>query len=967
MATQYQEGQTATHPDGRKIRYTSGEWVPLTEDGRPSYTPRPEIMTGARELSDGSIVAGRQIIRGAQSGVSPETRSRINLSIGPAVRAQDNIVELEKTSQPYNDEWGAALLDKVPDWGALSPVARAWGGENFQDYDQSVATIEASLLPIFSGLAVTESEAKRFIRANQPQIGDTALTLRDKNANIQSVLNAAASAVNKEIPYPEVGIYGDPGYRERVPGVNDGRIEEGDDGLPSYPGINEASANVAGGYEIGPDGRPIAPAPSPGSPDAPIDISGLSADDLLKLQPGQSIRFPDGRVERLSGAPRIGAGGEEVAPGVYAEEVTPDSAVADRRDDFGVVRALDAGVRGAADILTLTFADEIAAGGDALIGRGAGDTFQDRYRSNLDVQRAIDESDREDVPIARGTGQVAGSVLPFARVGRAAVTAPQALRNAPRAVRGAATLGRNALAGAGISALSAAGTDEGDVLQRAQAGLQAAPVGAAVGGAVAPVASALAAPITRVGQRAARFVGRQAGRAGSALGIPQASALTARATPDPLIGAIDQMAPRVRNVSQLETRANALRAEGIEPALVDTIDSGQRGVMRALATRQTPARAAAQEFAEARAVGMQDRMSVQARRRISDDPRTPQEIRDAAAQQARQEAAPLYERAYAQPFTPTPVIEDLLQRPAGQAALARARRIAANEGRNPDELGLLEDGIANPTMQTMDYVKRGLDDVLESYRDPVSGRLNLDTEGRAVEGIRQQFRNELTSINPTYGEALGAYADNIRLQRAVDIGERFMSMEADDFGRAIATLNPAEQEVARAAARRAVERSAGRQGGAATTATTLSGGREQALRSSALLGEEGAANLQRGVRAERDVLNAAREINPRQGSETSLNLQDSAVAAGAGEVMNDLGRMAARPITGTAQTILRRVQSRGFSNDQAEAIVMAAIDPSRTDELIRLLSQRMTRRQARSQARAIRFALSANAGENSVQ
>ena len=131
--TQYQEGQTATHPDGRKLRFTSGEWVPLSSDGQATYTPRPEYGAGARELPDGTIMNGRQIIRGAQNGVSAETRGRINLSLGPAVRAQDNIAQLERNGQPYNRDWGAALVDKVPDWGLLSPVARLWGGADFQD------------------------------------------------------------------------------------------------------------------------------------------------------------------------------------------------------------------------------------------------------------------------------------------------------------------------------------------------------------------------------------------------------------------------------------------------------------------------------------------------------------------------------------------------------------------------------------------------------------------------------------------------------------------------------------------------------------------------------------------------------------------------------------------------------------------------------------------------------------------
>jgi len=48
------------------------------------------------------------------------------------------------------------------------------------------------------------------------------------------------------------------------------------------------------------------------------------------------------------------------------------------------------------------------------------------------------------------------------------------------------------------------------------------------------------------------------------------------------------------------------------------------------------------------------------------------------------------------------------------------------------------------------------------------------------------------------------------------------------------------------------------------------------------------------------------------------------------------------------------LRQRGFSDQEAEAVVRIAIDPARYDEAINLLAQRMTRREARNSVRAIR-------------
>src|SRR3546814_2201273 len=107
----------------------------------------------------------------------------------------------------------------------------------------------------------------------------------------------------------------------------------------------------------------------------------------------------------------------------------------------------------------------------------------------------------------------------------------------------------------------------------------------------------------------------------------------------------------------------------------------------------------------------------------------------------------------------------MLQTPAGRQALAQARTIAANEGRDPNALGFdldMEGNViltSSPSPQTIDLVKRGFDDVLEGYRDPTSGRLNLDEGVRAVEGLRQRYLGEADRLYPdTYPQARAAFA-----------------------------------------------------------------------------------------------------------------------------------------------------------------------------------------------------------------
>lgn len=951
MVEQYKEGAVAEDGRGNFLVYRSGQWFPSQSDGRPlERIPRPDFGANHYQLPNGDIVrqgprGGQETVEnfggaggGAGGGalVGADARGRYNIGADSlAASARAAATEEAKGGNPLNRDWGAVLLNSVDldprgdsSFRPFAPVARIVGGQDFQNYDQALATYEASLLPIQSGASVTESEARRQIRADFPQLGDSEETVRRKSANRLRRINAVFQGIGREPPFSA----------EQIANPTSVAMDDELQALAAVQG--QGGRNDQGGGPLS-GGQP----PRPGSsPETAIDIeSGISPDEILALlQNGGWVRRGSGEpFEAVAsrGAPQEGA--ENLRPGLNLNP-TPEEVVEERRDANGLLRRVDAGVRGAADTLTFGFADELAAGANTVIplDPGARSGFQDgfgqAYRNNLNIQRAVDRADAKDVPFTRGAGQLAGALVPAAGA-LSAARAPVAASRLSRAARGAGT-------GAAFGGAYGLGSAEGSVAERAPNALVGAGVGGGIGAASVPVAGALSRfavePTVNAIQGANRFVGRQVGRAASALGVPGAEALVERATPNALQTGVNRMASRSpQNVNALSANAERFRAEEIDPTFADVINDGGRGTLRALATRQTPARQAAREFADNRAVGLQDRVSRQARRTISDDPRSPMEIRDQAAQEARQAAAPLYKEAYAQPIELTDDLRSLLQTPAGQAAAQRAARIAANERRAID--------LDAPDMQTLDYIKRGLDDVLEGYRDKTTGKMVLDTEGRAVQDVLSNFRSELDRINPAYAKARSAFADSAKLQDAAALGEKFMSMEADQFAAAVNRLSPEERQIARAAARRAVERQAGTQGQAPGVAQRLAGGREQGMRSEALLDD--AAPMQRAMRTELEALRNAQAVSPAQGSQTSMNLQDAGNAAG---MM--LGAIR-RPISTAVEAVGSRIRSRGFSDQEAQAIVEAAIDPAQTTKLIEMLSERMSRREARNLARAIRY------------
>lgn len=949
---EYQEGDIAEDGNGNFMVYRGGSWHPSTEQGRPlQRIPRPDYGDRYYELPNGDIVregprGGLTVVenvgggRGGQSSgngapaITSEQRGRLVFGIAPASRAQNRLREQEAGDRaPLNEDWGAALVDMIPDFGALNTVARLWGGTDYQAYDQASASIEAALLPIFSGMAVTDSEAKRFIRANLPRLGDAPETLAEKARNREEVINAGAWLLGRDLPFPEVGIYGqeglEPSDREAVP----------------------IAAAGNGGSGSGAQGAP--------APQGPIDISGMSAAELLQLQPGTAIRLPDGTVTRLTGAPSIGAQGREVSPGVFTQETPQDVIEARRNSGEGIGRKIDAAVRGAADTITFGLSDEIAAGANSVIplDRGSRSIWTDgldAYSNNLAIQRGVDQADAEQVPVSRAVGQIAGGLAGGAAAVR---SVPAVGRFAAGGASRVSRAGRAAAVGGAYGGAYGFGSGEGNALQRADE----AAVGTAIG-----AGAGLAAPVAvNLGQRVVSPVTNALADAGRAIARPVVNALGDSAPA--VVRNVVEVNPLARAAERFvgtnQPNINALRAEqarleadvGRAVPAAAVVNTGGRGLLRGVAMRSDAARQIAEDFGEGTAEALPGRMSQQARRIVSADNRPPDQIRAELTDRRSNLAREEYAGPYAQPVEIGEDIARALSGAPGRTAIQRAR--AAAEAWQEDavmaELDALQAAVASG--QPLPRVSAG---AVDRIRQALAGRgekLAQNPATRAVgAGVQRRAGQVDAALDNVEGlaPARQTYRNLSEQIEAVDLGSRALSANPDEVIAAMAGASPQSQAAFRAGLARNIETAAGNTTTAPGVANRLAIPNTPTRQvMDATLGADDAERLARAARGERDLNRRAQRVNPGAGSPTAQNDRDFARAAGVGtDIMS--GRLGS-----AAMRVVDMVRSRGFNDAQAEALLEAMTDPQRTNEVIDLLAERMTRREARNLARAIRYQL----------
>jgi hypothetical protein len=504
----------------------------------------------------------------------------------------------------------------------------------------------------------------------------------------------------------------------------------------------------------------------------------------VNLPDGTRLNFPDGmsQDDMAAAINKLLAKRDAAQPAA-----TPPQVPQDVSPLSGVRRFLSGLAKNAEQGLALGFGDELQAGMGAAVDyvTGKDGSLGDLYDQRLAAERKAVKDFHDAHPVLATGAEIAGS-LPTMRFGMGGPVR-----------RGLGLVAQGAKVGGATGALSGFGSAESGVRERLAGAATGATVGATLGGAIplalggggATVNSALMA----AGLRDADTVARN-----KALQKFAADGVTA-----------DDVAVRLADIAKPQ-------------AVMDVAGQNTLGLACAAASVPGTSRQKAFDLLEGRQSG---RLPGRFRQegaayehgsqvsRLADDVRAtiaPQTYHDeAAALIARREAesAP----AYAKAMDAAPVWDERLQQflddPISKAGLRqgleiqRLESLARGEKFNPLDFavtGFNEAGdpvlAAVPNMRTLNVVKKGLDNILEGYRDKTTGRLALDERGRAVDEVRRAFLATVDGLNPDYAAARSAWAGPTRARDLMQRGRDFATMDAPDIAREVVRMSDADRE-----------------------------------------------------------------------------------------------------------------------------------------------------------------------------
>jgi hypothetical protein len=390
------------------------------------------------------------------------------------------------------------------------------------------------------------------------------------------------------------------------------------------------------------------------------------------------------------------------------------------------LRQFDNGVRALASGASLGWADELAAAGNAAFN---GKT----YEENLAAEQKRDQEINPVVDVAGNMlGGVGTGLLAGAPVAGALSKAPAVVRGLSYPVLGVA---EGALAGAGYAPPG----------QRTKGAMIGGTAGAALGTAIPLAGAGIKAGVNRFKQ---------------AVGPTEDAALSR------VYNAM------IRDGMTPEQAMAKVREMGPEAALIDT-GKNMSGLAEAIATRPGKALSEATDFLETRQAGQMDRVI-----KLLDDAVPP------ARSVISVERTPDFENALKLHIPLSPKLKTYLQRPSIRDAWKRAQTLAA-EG--DEVLPNLDDVLANGEVvgvetRVMHWLKKGLDDILEPKRNPISGQLESELKQnqlRAVESSRREFREAVKCLNPDYAKQLGRVEAAKKVEEAYKRGGEFLSRSMD--------------------------------------------------------------------------------------------------------------------------------------------------------------------------------------------
>ncbi|RVT97668.1 hypothetical protein EOD42_07585 [Rhodovarius crocodyli] len=210
------------------------------------------------------------------------------------------------------------------------------------------------------------------------------------------------------------------------------------------------------------------------------------------------------------------------------------------------------------------------------------------------------------------------------------------------------------------------------------------------------------------------------------------------------------------------------------------------------------------------------------------------------------------------------------EREAYERAVTARQRAMAEAPTDGTEAGrfVLVDGQA-PNLRLMDAIKRGLDDELETFRQP-TGQLQLNQYGRAVEGMRRSLLDTLDGASPGYAAARAAWAGPSEAMGALRQGQAAFRTNPDVVAGQVDNLSPEARDFYRLGAGRAITDMTSDPARAPSLARVLAEDRRHGRRLEAIEPEPARRQMLVDIlRREAGMADVERTISPRVNSQTA--------------------------------------------------------------------------------------------------
>lgn len=265
--------------------------------------------------------------------------------------------------------------------------------------------------------------------------------------------------------------------------------------------------------------------------------------------------------------------------------------------------------------------------------------------------------------------------------------------------------------------------------------------------------------------------------------LPQAPTLTP--PQQMIVEAVGDRGPQV--LANLQNAADL----GVPMTLADA-DPALRSLAGATVRRSPEARSMAEQSLLPRARGQYDRLVGAIDRDFGPTANVPQ-YSDDLIKQAQAASRPLYDQAFSAPGASMVDVSGIAATPMGQRAFRNAYDSARNtlgpDGRplDPTALGFdIAEGtnevVLNrvPSFETLDYVKKGLDDIIDSDFDPITKQYGPNA--RAAIGLKSRLVGQIDEVNPAYAQARAAYAGPAGEREALRMGQTSLNAAPDQLG-----------------------------------------------------------------------------------------------------------------------------------------------------------------------------------------